>query len=221
MRLAVIQHTLRAHERMDLAALLALAEDASDEGANVIVCPLVPGLERDTRVYHAFIENMRNHAPGSLLITPAVAGEANGHVHPFLTPLGRTVALVGDDCLDRERHDQVLASRADAMIWQPDAESAQQAEAILELALGASLSVAGLIVVAALDGAARGAAGFGSSAIVQLGEILAEAGGGEEVVMARLDAPLPLPDRPARRPYLPPILAERLARHESGRSDGE
>ncbi len=213
MKVAVIQHELRAHERMDLAALLSLAEEASDEGASVIVCPGLPGLGRDTRIYQAFIENMRNHAPGSLVVMPAVAGSRSEEPQAFLTPLGRTVALLGDECVEPAVLELVAGLGVEAMVWQPEAESSLQAEAFLELALDASLSLAGLVLVTALAGRTGGTAGFGGSAIVHLGDILAEAGEGEAVVTAQIEAPVPLPGRPGPRPVLPPILAQRLAHH--------
>jgi predicted amidohydrolase len=217
-KVAVIQHKLRSHERMDLAALLASSEDASDDGASVIVCPRLPGVGGDSRIYQAFIENMRNHAPGSLVVVPALSGGREEGPTPFLTPLGRTVALSGDECLDPAVMADVGGLGADAMVWQPHAESGLQAEAFLELALDASLSVAGLVLVTALVGRGHGTTGFGGSAIVQLGDILAEAGEDEEVVSALLEAPVPLPDRHGARPDLPPILAQRLAHHRGGRA---
>ena len=217
MRVAVIQHKLRAHERMDLAALLSSAQQASDEGASIIVCPSIPGLSRNTRIYQAFIENMRMHAPGSLVLTPALAIYREGDLEPFITPLGRTLSLVGDECIDPGYYESIERVAPNAMLWQPDPESALQAEAVLELALDASLSLAGLVIVTSLMGKARGAAGFGGAAVVHLGEILAEAGEGDDVVTADLTAPVALPDRLGPRPALPPILAQRLAHHRGGK----
>jgi hypothetical protein len=199
---------------MDLAALLSLAEAASDEGASVIVCPRLPGLGGDTRIYQAFIENMRNHAPGSLVLMPSVAGSRDSATQPFMTPLGRTAAFLGDECIEAAGSDP---GRSEAMVWQPDAESPIQAEAFLELALDSSLSIAGLVLVSAVSGRARGQAGFGGSAIVHLGDILAEAGEGEDVVSADVDVPVSLPERPGPRPVPPPILAQRLAHHRGDR----
>jgi predicted amidohydrolase len=216
-KVAVIQHMLRAHERMDLAALLSSAQEASDTGATVIVCPSVPGLSRNTRIYQAFIENMRMHAPGSLVLTPALAIYREGDLEPFLTPLGRTLALVGDECIDPGYYESIERVCANSMLWQPGPESALQAEAILELALDASLSLAGLVIVTSLTGRAHGAAGYGGAAIVHLGDILAEAVEGEDIVTAELTAPVTLPDRRGPRPTLPPILAQRLAHHRGGK----
>ncbi len=213
MKIAVIQHQLRGHERTDLAALLSVSEQASDEGASVIVCPRLPGLGPDTRIYQAFIENMRKHAPGSLVVMPAVAGGRGEELQPFLTPLGRTVALTGDECIEPSMLDDVATLGVEAMVWQPCAASALQAEAFLEFALDASLSLSGLVIVTALTGSARGVARFGRSAVVELGDILAEAGEGEAVVSAQIEAPVSLPDRPRPHPVLPPILAQRLAHH--------
>lgn len=218
MRLAVIQHRLRTHERMDLAALLACAQDASDDGASVIVCPRLPGLDGNARIYHAFIENMREHAPGSLVVMPAVAGGRSEAAHAFTTPLGRTVALSGDECIDPSELAAATEPGCEAMVWQPDAESSLQAEAVLEFALDASLSLAGLVLVTGFVGSGRGVRGHGGTAIVQLGEIVAEAGDGEEVVSATLDVPVGLPDRLGPRPDLPPILAQRLAHHRGERA---
>jgi predicted amidohydrolase len=202
---------------MDLAALLALAEEASDEGASVIVCPRLPGLASDSRIYQAFIANVREHAPGSLVIIPSVAGHREESLHPFVTPLGRTLALIGDDCIDPECHARAWELRVEAMVWQPEPESALQAEAALEVALDATLSVAGLVLVTGLAGDGDGARGFGGSAIVQLGDIVAEAGPGEECVYADVDVPVPMPERHSHRPELPPILAQRLAHHRGGK----
>lgn len=217
MKVAVIQHKLRAHERMGLAALLASAQEASDEGATVIVCPSIPGLSRKTRIYQAFIENMRIHAAGSLVLTPALAIYREGDLEPFLTPLGRTLSLVGDECLDPGYYDSIDRVAPNAMLWQPDPESSLQAEAVLELALDASLSLAGLVIVTSLVGKARGAAGFGGAAIVHFGDIVAEGGEGEDIVTADLTVPVALPDRRGPRPELPPILAQRLAHHRGGK----
>lgn len=213
MRIAVIQHRLRAAERQDLAALLALAQEASDGGAGVIVCPAVPGLRGNTRVFGAFLENMRIYAPGSLVVSPLLAEIGDGEVRTVLTPLGRTLALTGDDCIDPALYDGIVAAAPQAMVWQADPESEIQAEAVLEIALDASLSLAGLVLVAATVGGKGAAAGFGGSAIVHLGEILAEASCDEDVVVADVTAPVSLPDRPGPRPVLPPILVQRLAHH--------
>lgn len=213
MKVAVIQHRLRAHERMDLAALLALAQEASDDGASVIVCPAVPGMPRTSRVFQAFVENMNAHAPGSLVISPLLAALREEENGPLLTPLGRTVALLGDDCFDPGCHERLQGLRPQALVWQADAESPLQAEAVLEVALDASLSLAPLVLVAAVVGRARGVSGHGGSAIVHLGDIVAEAGDDEEIVSADLDLPAELPDRPGPLPVPPPILVQRLAHH--------
>jgi hypothetical protein len=162
-KVAVIQHRLRAHERMDLAALLALAQEASDDGASVIVCPAVPGMPRTSRVFQAFVENMNAHAPGSLVISPLLAALREEENGPLLTPLGRTVALLGDDCFDPGCHERLQGLRLQALVWQADAESPLQAEAVLEVALDASLSLAPLVLVAAVVGRARGVSGHGAA----------------------------------------------------------
>ncbi len=218
LRLAVVQHRLRAHERMNLAALLAVAQEASDFGAGVIVCPSIPGLGHNARIYQAFIENMRMYAPGSLVLTMLLSSGREEGPALVTTPLGRTLTLVGDACIDPTAYDRVDELAPEAMIWQLDPESTLQAEALLETALDASLSLAGLVVIAATTGKARGTAGFGGAAIVHLGEILAEAGDDEEIVTADVPVPVALPDRRGPRPQLPPILAQRLAVHGGTRA---
>jgi predicted amidohydrolase len=101
----------------------------------------------------------------------------------------------------------------EALVLQMDTESPLQAEALLEFALDASLSQAGLVMTACLTGEARGVKSFGGSAIIHLGEILAEAGSDEDLLIARVPVPVALPVRRGPRPVLPPVLAQRIAVH--------
>lgn len=218
MRIAVVQHRMRAHERMDLAALLSLSEEAADQGVQAIVYPCVPGLAASVTLLPAFVENVLERAPGITMIAPCVAPRRVGPPKPVPTTLGSTLVLAGDECIDPATYPAIEAMGLDALVWQVDPESSLQAEAILELAMDASLSQAGLVLVASTAGRARGIESFGGSAIVHLGELLAEAGGDEELLVAEVNVPVALPARRAPRAVPAPILQQRLAVHRGAPS---
>jgi predicted amidohydrolase len=213
LKIAVVQHRIRTHERMDLAALLSLAEQAEDEGADVIVLPRVPGLTYESGLMTAFAENVIERAPQVSIVASCVAISRAGQPLPVPTRLGRTLHLAGDDCIDPVHFDAIEAMGLEALVLQMDTESPLQAEALLEFALDASLSHAGLVLTACLTGEARGVKSCGGSAIVHLGEILAEAGDAEDLLIARVPVPVALPVRRGPRPILPPVLAQRVAAH--------
>jgi predicted amidohydrolase len=213
LRIAVLQHKMRTHERMDLAALLALSEEAAEEHAQVLVYPCVPGIGTQQQLMQAFAMNVIERVPGAVVVAPCVGVTREGPVQAANTPLGSTVVLSGDDFLDPAVYDQIQQIGPDALVWQSASESDLQAEAILELALDTSLSLCGLVLVAATIGRARGVESFGVSAIVHLGEILAEGGDDEAVLTADVVVPVTLPERRGPRPVLAPVLAQRLAVH--------
>lgn len=198
---------------MDLAALLSLAEQAEDEGVDVIVFPRVPGLTYESGLMSAFAENVVERAPQVSIVASCAAVDRTGHPLPVDTRLGRALLLSGDDCIDPALFPSIEAMGLEALVLQMDTESPLQAEALLEHALDASLSFAGLVLTACLVGDARGVSSHGGSAIVHLGEILAEAGSGEDLLIARVAVPVPLPVRRGPRPVLPPVLAQRIAAH--------
>ena len=149
---------------------------------------------------------------------PCLSVEDTGVLRSSHTPVGKTVVLIGDDCVDPELYESVAASEPDALVWQFDSESSLQAEALLEYALDCSLSLSGLILVASTVGAARGHEGHGGSAIVHMGEIVEEAGSGEEVLVADVDVSSLRPLEASRIPTLSPILTQRLDVHRGRRS---
>jgi hypothetical protein len=218
MRIAVVQHRIRTHERMDLAALLSLSEEAAEQGAQAIVYPCVPGLSASVTLLPAFVVNVLERAPGITMIAPCVAPRRVGPPKPVPTTLGSTLVLAGDECIDTGLYAEVESMGLDALVWQMDAESSLQAEALLELALDASLSQAGLVLIAATVGRARGVEGFGGSAVVHLGEIIAEAGDDEQLLIADVGVPVALPARRAPRAVPAPILQQRLAVHRGVRA---
>lgn len=213
MKIAVVQHRIRVHERMDLAALLSMSEQAADEGASVIVYPCVPGLSHGSGLVAAFASNVIQIAPQVTIVAPCVARSREGGLVAVPTQLGRTLVLAGDECIDASLYPEVEALAPEALVWQVETESPLQAEALLELALDASLSQAGLVITACLVGEGRGVSSCGGSAIVHLGEILAEAGDGEDLVLADVPVPVSLPERRGRRAVPAPVLQQRLAAH--------
>jgi predicted amidohydrolase len=199
-KIALVQHRIRNHERMDLAALLSMSEQAEDEGADVIVYPCVPGIGYASQLMTAFV-------------APCAARDLGGRLHPAPTRLGSTLVLAGDDCIDASLYPEVESLGLEALVWQMATESPAQAEALLELALDASLSQAGLVLTACLYGEARDISSSGGSAIVHLGEILAEAGEGEDLLLADVHIPVLLPERRGRRAVPAPVLQQRFAAH--------
>jgi predicted amidohydrolase len=216
LRIAVLQHRLRTHERMDLAAMLAQAEHAAEEGVQVLIFPRIPGLGGDRGLLDAFFRNVTERAPGVTTVRPHWRYRGEGDPVPFLSGLGRTLVFDGDDCIDPRWFPVIQESACDALVWLFDPEDALQAEAALELALDASLHIAPLVVIATCTGAARGIKAHGVGAIVHLGEIVAEGGNGEELLIADVPRPSGLAERPRTLPQPAPVLQQRLAAHRSG-----
>jgi hypothetical protein len=217
-RIGVIQHRLRVHERMDLAAMLTVSEQASEEGVQVLVIPRVPGLSQ-SGLLDAFLRNAAERAPGVSLLSPALRYVGIGPLEPRPTALGRTLVLWGDDCIDPLLFEQIQRLECDALVWLFDAEDALQAEAALELALDASLHLAPLVIVAAAHGRARGFNVYGVSGIVYLGEIASEGSPSDDLLVADVPAPAGFPERPRVLPEPAPVLLERLAVHAALREE--
>lgn len=215
MRIAVLQHRLRAHERMDLAAMLAESEHAAEQHVQVIVFPRVPGLTADRGLLDAFYRNVEERAPGVGWIRPSMRHQGDGSLRPATTPLGRTLVLDGDDCIDPALFAAVQEAACDALVWLFNAEDPLQAEAALELALDASMRLAPLVVIATVTGHARGVLASGIGAVVRLGEIVAEGGSGEELIVANVPPPAGFSERPRGLPEPAPVLMQRLAAHRA------
>jgi hypothetical protein len=199
---------------MDLAAMLAVSELASEDGVQVLVFPRVPGLSQ-SGLLDAFLRNVAERAPGMAVVSPALRYSGSGPLTPHLTALGRTLMLWADDCIDPAHFEEIQALGCHALVWLFDAEDALQAEAALELALDASLHLAPLVVVAAANGHARGFRSFGVSGIAYLGEIVSEGGAADDLLEARVPAPTGFPERPRTLPEPAPILLQRLAAHRA------
>lgn len=161
----------------------------------------------------AVVQNSVSAAPlaatGSDLIFSSVDLVPEGY-----EALGQVAVLRGDAVFDLKSLESMARRNVDVLVLAPGSESDLQAEAVLEFAIKLSDAVAGLVLIVEDDGADPGQPGHGTSAIVMLGEVLAEAMGGSEVLTADIDLPVaqPMPHDPV--PALPTILEQRLAHHE-------
>lgn len=217
MKVGVVQHRIRESADEDAAALAQAAASARDLGAELVVLPEVLALFGDDNPARDALFDALAGIDGSRLmpyVGPEVA-EFSGIVTPPLEAefAGSIALLVGDSCVDIEAHRAVLAERPNAVVFSPRSESELQAEAVLEVAIGLSLSLAGLVIVAECAGAEPGEPGHGGSAIVLLGEVIAEAASGDDVLVAELPLPVPQPEPAEDLRPVPPILAQRLAHH--------
>lgn len=145
-----------------------------------------------------------------LIAAPAAA---EGPLLDGIDLLGRAIVLEGDAAIDPEGLRRIRRERPSALVLMPGAESELQAEGVLELALAASVSVASIVVIAEHSGGDLGSPGHGGSAIVVAGEVVAEAFGTEDLVVADVPVPAPPVDSTAPDPDPPLILKQRLARH--------
>ena len=221
MKLAVVQHSRRTTPSEDSAALIARVAEARTKGAEVAVLPHLPWLSTDdvASIVRAGSEPSELQ-PTAVLVGAGSAAEddpAGTGVVLELTPLGTTVALTNDECLDPAVARDLAMAEPDAVVLRPGSESDLQAEAVLERALGLSEAASGLVVVAETEGGADGEPGHGGSAIVVLGEVAAEAQPGEDLLLVDVRAPVGQPDARMPLPELPPILAQRLAIHRGQR----
>lgn len=213
MRIAVVQHRVRTHARMDLAALLEASETAADDGAQVIVYPRLPEMGTDSPMLDAFFRTVQERCPGLQWVRPRIRYHAGESMECRPTALGTTIVLVDDDCIDPSLFEGIQGLGCQSLVWLFSAEDDLQAEAVIELALEASLTLAPLVLVVAATGEARGANAHGTSAIVYLGEILAEGGAGDDVLIADVAIPGEWAARSRMLPELMPVLSQRLAAH--------
>ena len=216
MQIAVIQHALRGDDHEDAVALGNAAADATDMGAEVVIFPSVPVLadasdgDPVAKLFEAIGEAQREQV---VYLNPAIVPDG-GHV-ASIPLLGQTALLVGDACCDDAEILGVSGKKPLVAIMSPRSENDLQAEAVAELALGLSSSLAGLVIVAECAGAEPGDPGHGGSAIVYLGEVVAEAMGEvDETLTFELEPPIAQPEPRELLPQVPTILSARLAHHQ-------
>jgi predicted amidohydrolase len=213
--IAVIQHALLGDDAADAVALGNAAADATDMGAEIVVfspAPVLTDISKGDPVGKLFEAIGEAQSESVLYINPAAVPDG---VHIAALPkIGQTALFVGDACLDYQEILTASGKKPHLAIFVPRSENDMQAEAVLELALGLSSSLAGLIIVVDSAGAEPGDPGHGGSAIIQLGEMVAEAIGDEDQTLT-IDVELPVPQPEPREllPEIPTILSGRLAQH--------
>jgi len=216
-KVAVIQHRLRATPAEDASALADAARAAAQRGADFVVLPEVPSLQGPGNLDRERLFQAVCELDGVRLVPqtgPNVAGIAFvSDPLEGVEELGRVALLIGDATLSGSSWLELLAKDPSVLVVCPRSENDLQAEAALELALAFSDSLAGLVLVAECDGAEPGDAGHGGSVIVLLGEVVAEALSGDDVLLAEVGVPVPQPEPREPLPELPTILQQRLANH--------
>ncbi|MDZ4168936.1 MAG: hypothetical protein U1E26_04670 [Coriobacteriia bacterium] len=209
MRIAVIQHQLLEDPAVRGDALRAAMDAAAASGAELVVVPAVPGWPPD--VLEA-LAAAPGSGPSCVWATPGVWPEGCELV-PRAESLGRVLSIAGDACFDPALWARALEWEPDALILSPGSESELQAEAALEVAIALSDAVCGLVIVAECVGAEPGEPGHGGSAIIHLGDVVAEAIGEEDLLVADVPVPVLPPEPREPLPEVPVILAQRLAHH--------
>lgn len=213
MKIAVAQHALRATPAQDLEALVAAVARAVSAGADVIVLPAVQAVH-DGPLADELWRRLEEDVPGARVVVAGDEASDEATSDPRgAGPLGRTVSLAGDDTIDPELLETTRSVRPDVALLAPRSEGELQAQAVLELAIGLSTSLAPVVIIAEPDGAELGEPGHGGSAIVHLGEVIAEAMSGDDLLFADVTLPTaPLEPR-VHLPEIPPVLAQRLGAH--------
>jgi predicted amidohydrolase len=221
MRIAAIQHRLCDDADGDARALAQAALAAAGQGAELIVFPSVPSLHLDSGAGHMLLTELVADVSATCII-PDVAMASRGAAavialpEPFSAPgLPTCMAgiLVGDACMDRASVGEVASRRPSLAVLSPRSETDLQAEAVLEYAIALSYSLAGLMIVAECAGAEPLEAGHGGSAIVLLGDVVAEALADDGILIADVQLPLPEPQPREPLPPVPPLLTQRVAHH--------
>jgi len=187
MRIAVVQHRLRPTPSEDMSALAAASERAVAAGAEWVVLPTVLSIDTSPEPFLA------------ACTPPSV--------------LGSVLELSGDECCDVGTLASARRTPPDVTVLRPQSENDLQSEAFLELAIALSDSLAGLVIVAECVGADPGDPGHGGSAIVVLGEIVAEALADDELIFADVTAPIVRPEPREPLPQIPVLLRQRAAFH--------
>ncbi len=211
MRIAVVQHRFRPTPAQDLEALVLAASRAAAEGAGLVLLPVVPDLDEGPLADDLW-RRLAAEAPNTLVLVPR-AGEEAAVAVDDLDGLGRVALLPGDASFDPDTLAQVFAERPDIALLAPGAESELQAQAVLEFAIGLSTSLASVVFIVEPDGAEVGEPGHGGSAIVYLGDVMAEASSGDDVIVADVPLPAGRPEPLGALPEVPLLLAQRFATH--------
>jgi hypothetical protein len=196
---------------------VAAALTAAEKGAEIVFMPEPLSLyaaDGAVERFHKGLEGL-----GATHLIPSVGADVSGFAATApeidgIEAAGRIALLVGDACITGGELVRILGDGPAIAVLAPRSESELQAEAVLELAIALSESLAGLIVVTECAGAQPGEPGHGGSVIVHLGKVLAEAvDDGDDVLIADIGLPVPQPEPREALPVIPPLLAQRLAHH--------
>ena len=213
MRLAVVQHQSRPAPAQDLEALAIATARAVEREAEIIVLPAVHAVHEGPLSDELYCRLEDVGADAEIVtVQPDRDADVSFTVRE-VDGLGRCVLLWGDACIDPEVLTAAAAASPGVAVLAPGSESELQAQAVLELAIVLSTSLASVVVLAETDGAELGEPGHGGSAIIHLGQVLAEAMSGDDLLVADLPAPLGPPEVPAALPEMPPVLLQRIAAH--------
>lgn len=220
-KLAVVQHRLRGSSAQDAEELYQAVASAAQAGADIVVLPEIPTLHGEDNLDRATLLDRMDELPGRRLV-PRIDPETRAFAAVVESPqgyeeLGRIALFVGDACMDIDQIEQVASVSPDIAVMLPRSESDLQAEAMIEVALALSDSLAGVILIADTAGAEPGEPGHGGSAIIRLGELVAEAGSDDDVLVAEIETPVAQPEPREPFPQVPPILLQRLAAHQGKR----
>ena len=217
MKIAVIQHRLRDSVDDDIAALHTAAAAAAEAGAAVVFMPEPLSLIGDGEATERFFGGLDGLSGVRLIPSTAPGVDSFAATAPpldGLEELGRIALLAGDACMTGFELVRILGDLPTVAVLAPRSENDLQAEAVMELAIGLSESLASLVVVTECAGAEPGAVGHGGSAIIFLGDVLAEAMlQDDETLYAEIELPLGRPEAPEPLPVITPILSQRVAFH--------
>ena len=220
MRIAAIQHHLRADAAEDARALADAASLAAARGASLIVCPQVASLRSDGGEGAALLGELLEDVQ-ALCLVPDVDPASRGLALVVTLPgveeapdgLGIAGLVIGDACIDPAEIAGLCAQRPSIAVLSPCSQTDLQAEAMLEYAIALSDSLSGVVIIAECSGAEPLEPGHGGSAIVVLGEVLAEALAADDVLVADVAVPFPEPKPREPLPPVPPLLAQRFQHH--------
>jgi hypothetical protein len=218
LRIAVAQHRLRDTAAEDAEALCAAALRAAEQGAELLILPEVFSLQGDEDPARERLFEEVDRL-GVSLFWPQLGTDSGGFAGFFdasegLGRLGSMALLIGDGCIDISTIRELAFGFPDLGVLVPRSESDLQVEAMLEVAIALSDSFAGLIIVVDVDGAETGYPGHGGSAIVMFGKVIAEAGEGDDLLIADIETPIGAPEPREPLPQMPTILLQRLAHHQ-------
>ncbi len=216
MKIAVVQHTLRPTLADDAEVLLLAATMAHVQGATWVVIPDTSSV-RSSSSPGELTAALARGVPDVRVLVASCAGE------PWcLTPddpaaPGRTVVIAGDACFTPAVLADVRAVRPGVVVLAPASESELQAEAAVEFGMALSTTLAPLVIIAEPDGNELGEPGHDGSAIIHLGEVLAEGFCPDELLTGDVEVPLVRLEHREELPPVPHVLAQRVAAHQGAR----